>query len=163
MEEELIQNYQRDSTPDEETRKTLEYTVGINWREDQGVEGRRCILQIIKEEWRNVKPSVLRYHLELRREQGEGWIQSLRTELEPAVQCLLGEDWKKVAEKYLHKLEEEERKICHNTTKERGQEERDQEGKDTKEEQRKLEESAKEEEDRAQEDDTREKEEEKEI
>ena len=62
VEEELVQNYQRDLTPDEETRNTLEYAVGMNWREDQGVEGRRCILQIIKEEWKTVKPSVLRYH-----------------------------------------------------------------------------------------------------
>ena len=52
----------------------------------------------------------------------------MRTELEPAVQCLLGEYWKEVAEKYLHKLEEEERKMWHNAPKERGEEERDQEG-----------------------------------
>ena len=45
----------------------------------------------------------------MRRELGKGWIQSLRTELERAVQRLLGEDWKEEAEKYLLKLEEEER------------------------------------------------------
>ena len=67
VEEELVQNYQRDSTPDEETRNVLEYAVGMNLREDQGVEGRRCILRIVKEEWKNVKPSVLRYHRKLRR------------------------------------------------------------------------------------------------
>ena len=43
----------------------------------------------------------------------------MKTGLEPAVQCLLGEDWKEETEKYFHKLEEEERKMCHNTTKER--------------------------------------------
>ena len=48
VEEELIQNYQRDSTTDEEKRNALEYVVGMKWREDQGVEGRRCILGIIK-------------------------------------------------------------------------------------------------------------------
>ena len=32
----------------------------------------------------------------------------MRTELETASQLLLGEDWKEVAEKYLHKIEEEE-------------------------------------------------------
>ena len=37
VEEELVQNYQRDLTPDEETRNPLEYAVGMNWREDQGV------------------------------------------------------------------------------------------------------------------------------
>ena len=36
-------------------------------------------MQIIKEELRNIKPSILRYHMELRRGLGEGWIQSLRT------------------------------------------------------------------------------------
>ena len=55
-----------------------------------GVEGRSCIMQIIKEEWKNIKPSVLRYHKELRRE------------LKAAVQGLLGEDWKEEVEKYLH-------------------------------------------------------------
>ena len=69
-------------------------------------------MRIIKEEWRNIKPSILRYHKELRRELREGLIQSLRTELEPALQRLLGEDWKEESEKYLHKLEEEERKMC---------------------------------------------------
>ena len=90
---------------------------GITWREDQRAEGIKCNLRIIKEEWKNLKPSVLRYYQELRRELREGWIQSLRTELEPAVQRLYGEDWEEVAEKYLHKLEEEERKMCHNATK----------------------------------------------
>ena len=63
---------------DEKTRNVLEDTVGMNWREDQGVEGRSCIMQIIKEDWKNIKPSVLRYYRELRRELKEGWIQSLR-------------------------------------------------------------------------------------
>ena len=109
-------------------------------------------------QWKNVKPSVLRLHRELRREL-EGWIQSLRTELEPAIQGLLGEDWKEVAEKYLYKLEEEERKMCHNATKERGEKERDLESEDKKEEERKPEDNAKEEEERDQEDEAREKEE----
>ena len=68
----------------------------------------------------------------------------MSTELEPAVQCLLGEDWKEVAKKYLHELEEEARKIRPNTTKERGEEEKDQEGEDKKEEKRKREDNAKE-------------------
>ena len=67
----------------------------------------------------------------------------MRTELEPTVQRLLEEDWKELAEKYLHKLEEEERKICHNATKERGEEERNQEGEDKKEEERKPEDDSK--------------------
>ena len=65
MEKELVQNYQRDSTPDEETRNALEKAEGTNWREDQGVEGRSCIMRIIKEEWKNITPSILRYHREL--------------------------------------------------------------------------------------------------
>ena len=117
VEEELVQNYQRDLMPDEETRNPLEYAVGMNWREDQGVEGRSCIMRILTEEWKNIKPSILRYHRELMRELEEGWIQSLRTELEPAVQRLFRQDWKEEAEKYLHNLKEEERKMCHNTTK----------------------------------------------
>ena len=36
VEEELVQNYQSDSMPDEETRNALEKAVGMNWREDQG-------------------------------------------------------------------------------------------------------------------------------
>ena len=44
VEKELVQNYQRDLTPDEETRNALEKAVGISWREDQGVEGRSCIM-----------------------------------------------------------------------------------------------------------------------
>ena len=60
--------------------------------------------------------SVLRYHQELRIELSKEWIKSLRTKLEPAVRCLLGDDWKEVAEKYLHKLEEEAREMYHNTT-----------------------------------------------
>ena len=127
VEEELVQNYHRDSMPDKGTRNTLDYAAGMNWREDQGVEGISCILQLITEEWKKIKPSILWYHRELRKELGEGWIQSLRTELKPAVQHLLGEDWNEEAEKYIHKLEEKERKMCHNT-KERGKEERDQEG-----------------------------------
>ena len=70
----------------------------------------------------------------------------MRTELKPAVQCLLGEDWKEVAKKYLHKLEEETRKMCRNTTKERGEEERDQEDEDKMEQERKKEDNAREEE-----------------
>ena len=54
LKEELVQNYQRDSTPDEVTRNALEYAVGMNWREGQGVEGRSCIMRIIKEEWKNI-------------------------------------------------------------------------------------------------------------
>ena len=91
------------------------------------------------------KSSVLRYHRELRRELGEVWIQSLRTELEPDVQRLSGEDWKEEAQKYLRKLEEEERKRCHSTTKELVEEERDQKGEDTQEEERKTEENPKDE------------------
>ena len=34
VEKELVQNYQRDSTPDEETRNTLEKAIWTNWRED---------------------------------------------------------------------------------------------------------------------------------
>ena len=44
----------------EETRNALDYAVWMNWKEDQGVEGRSCIMQIIKEEWKNIKPRVLR-------------------------------------------------------------------------------------------------------
>ena len=137
-----IQSYQRDSTPVEGTRNALEKDLGTNCREHQGVEGRSYIMRIIKEEWRNIKPSRLRYHREVRGGLGEGWIQSLRTELEPEVQCLLGKDWKEEAEKYIHRLEEEEKKRCPNTTKERGEGERNQEGENAKEEERKTEENA---------------------
>ena len=41
VEKELVQNHQRDSTPDEEPRNALEKAVGMNWREDQGVAGGR--------------------------------------------------------------------------------------------------------------------------
>ena len=95
----------------------------------------------------------------MRRGLGEGWIQSLRTELQPEVRRLLGEDWKEEAEKYIHRLEEEERKRCPNTTKERGEGERNQEVENTKEEERKTEENANEEEEREPEDEAREKEE----
>ena len=47
LEDELVKYYQRDLMPDEETRNALKSTGGITWREDQGVEGRRCILRII--------------------------------------------------------------------------------------------------------------------
>ena len=137
MEKELVHNYQRDSTSDEETRNALDKAVGTNWREDQGVEGRSYIMRIIKEEWRNIKPSRLRYNRQLRRGLGEGWIQSVRTELKPEVWRLLGEEWKEDAEKYICRLEEEENKRCPNTTKERGEGERNQESKNAKEKERK--------------------------
>ena len=88
MEDELVQQYPR---PNEETRAVLESCGGMAWREDTGEEGRKSIQQVIKEEWKSVKPSVLRYHRALRRELGEELIQSLKTELEPNVQKLLGE------------------------------------------------------------------------
>ena len=135
VEQELVQNYQRDSMLDEETRNAPEKGVGTNWREDQGVEGRSYIMRIIKEEWRNIKPSILRYHRELRGGLGEGWIQSLRTKLELEVWCLLEEDWKEEAEKYIHRLEEK-KKRCPNTTKDRGEGERNQEGENAKDEER---------------------------
>ena len=59
VEEELVKDYQRDSKPDAETRCALEEGVGASWREDQGVVGRSYILRIIKEEWGNLKPSIL--------------------------------------------------------------------------------------------------------
>ena len=58
-----------------------------------------------------MQTSILRYHRELRGGLGEGWIQSLRTELEPEVKRLLGEDWKEVAEKYIHRQEEKKRDV----------------------------------------------------
>ena len=91
VEDELVQQYQRNSRPYEETRAVLESCGGMAWREDTGEEGRKSIQQVIKEEWKSVKPSVLRYHRALRRELGEELIQSLKTELEPNVQKLLGE------------------------------------------------------------------------
>ena len=54
VDKELVHNHQRDLTPDEETRHALEKVVGMNWREDQGVEERSYIMRIIKEEWRNI-------------------------------------------------------------------------------------------------------------
>ena len=77
----------------------------------RGEEGKKCILQIVKEEWKSLKPSLLRYHQVLRKELGEGWIQSLDTGLEPSVQRLLREDWKEDAARYIDKLEEELKKI----------------------------------------------------
>ena len=71
VEEELVHNYQSDSTPDEETRKAQEKVVGTNWREDQGVEGRSYIMRIIKEEWKKHKPILLRYLRILRGGLGE--------------------------------------------------------------------------------------------
>ena len=85
----------------------------------------------------------------------------MRTELEPAAQHLLGDDWKEMAEKYLHTLEEEERKMCHNAIKERGENKIDQEGEEEKEEEWKPEEDAKEKGERKQEDNAKEKEEER--
>ena len=99
VEEELVKDYQRDSKSDEDTRHILEERVEASWREDQGVVGRSYILRIIKEEWGNLKPSVLRYHRGLRGELGVGWTQNPKTELEPAVQHLLGKEWRVKAEK----------------------------------------------------------------
>ena len=121
VEEDLVHNYQRDSTPDEETRNALEKVVGTNWREDQGVEGRIYIMWVIKEEWRNIKPSILRYHRESRGGLGEVRIHNLRADLEPEVWCLLGKAWKEKAEKCICRLEEEENKRCSNNTVERGE------------------------------------------
>ena len=36
MEDELVQHFQKDSMPDEETSNALESAGGITWREDQG-------------------------------------------------------------------------------------------------------------------------------
>ena len=44
VEDELVQQYQRNLKPDEETREALESSGGIAWREDKGEEGRKCIL-----------------------------------------------------------------------------------------------------------------------
>ena len=44
VEKELVQNYQRDSMPDEKSRNALENDVGMNCREDQEVEGRSCVM-----------------------------------------------------------------------------------------------------------------------
>ena len=44
----------------------------------------------------------------LREELGEDWMQSLKPELKPGVQKILGEGWKENARKYIDKLEEEE-------------------------------------------------------
>ena len=109
VKDELVQQYHRNSRPEEGTREVLESCGGISWREDTGEAGRKCILRLIKEEWKSVKPSVLRYHRVLRRELGEDWIQGLKTELEPNVQKLLGEGWKEGAGKYIDKLEEEDK------------------------------------------------------
>ena len=95
VEDELVQQYQRNSRPDAETRDALESCGGAAWREDKWEEGRKCILQIIKEEGKSVKPSLLRYHRVLRKVIGEGWIQSLNAELEPIVQWLLGKKGRK--------------------------------------------------------------------
>ena len=73
VEAELAKDYQRDSEPDKDTRRILEERVGASWREDQGVVGRSYILRIIKEEWGNIKTSVLLHHRELRGELGVGW------------------------------------------------------------------------------------------
>ena len=155
VEKVLVHNYQRDWTPDKETRHALEKGVGTNWREDQGVVGRSYIMGIIKEEWGNIKPSFLKYHRELR----GGQIQNLRTELEPEVRRLLGEDWKEEAEKYIHRLEEEEKKRCPYNTVERGEGERNQEGENTKKEERNTEENMNKEENIEKEDAAKEKEE----
>ena len=98
-------------------------------------------MRIIKEEWRNIKSNILRYHRELRGGLGEGWMQNLRAELEPEVWCPLGEDWKEEVEKYIRRLEEEEKKRCPNNTVEREKGERNQEGENAKEEERRTEEN----------------------
>ena len=59
----------------------------------------------------SLKLSLLRYHRELRKELGEGWIQSLNTELQPSVQRFLGDNWKEEAARYINRLEEEDKKI----------------------------------------------------
>ena len=74
VEDELVQQYQRNSRPDEETRAVLESCGEIAWREDTGEEGRKSFLRVIKEEWKSVKPRVLRYHQAFRKELGEDWI-----------------------------------------------------------------------------------------
>ena len=71
VEEELVEDYQRDSEPDEETRHILKEGVGAGWREDHGVVGRSYILRIIKIEWGNIKPSFLLYHRRLRGKSGQ--------------------------------------------------------------------------------------------
>ena len=74
-----------------------------------------------KGNWKSVKPSVLRYHQVLIRELEEDWIQSLKTELEPNLQKLLGEGWKEGLGKYIDKLEEENKET--NLNKQRTEEE----------------------------------------
>ena len=53
-----------------------------------------------------MKLSILRYHRRFREEIGEDWMQSLKPELDPGVQKILGEGWKENAKKYIEKLEE---------------------------------------------------------
>ena len=76
VEDELTQQYQQNLRPDEETRGVLESCGGEALREDMGKEGRKCILRIVREEWKSLKPSLLRYHPELSKELGERWIHS---------------------------------------------------------------------------------------
>ena len=47
VEDELVQQCQRNSRPDEETREDLESCGVIARREDKGEEGTKCILRII--------------------------------------------------------------------------------------------------------------------
>ena len=61
-------------------------------------------IEIWKIKYQNIKFKLL--FLKRGSELGEGWIQGLKTELEP-VQRILGEGWKEVAEKYIDKLEDE--------------------------------------------------------
>ena len=62
----------------------------------------------MKEEWKILKPSLLRYHRELRKELGEGWTHSLGPELGATVQRILGEDWKEKQKNIWPNMEEEE-------------------------------------------------------
>ena len=62
----MIQQYQQSGRLVTETKDILEFWGGENWREDKGEEMQRCILVIVKEEWKILKPSILRYHQELR-------------------------------------------------------------------------------------------------
>ena len=64
----------------------------------------------------------------------EGWIQNLRTEIEPEVWRHLEEDWTDEAKKYICKLEEQEKEKSLNNTIERGVGKRNAEGENTKEE-----------------------------
>ena len=51
----MVKDYQKDSEPDEETRRAIEEKVGDKWREEQEVAGRSYILGIIKEKKKEEK------------------------------------------------------------------------------------------------------------